>query len=145
MNTSSVEMRRTAKNALAIVGALSLIIQGGAQLLRATGGPEVVTEISSPKGGYKAVHAVYLGSAIAPHCIDVLSVYRIDDGVGGTDESSRVYFGSCHSDAPAIRWLSENALQVRFSMAGALENIAELRLKPHAVDGQVKVSFVVAQ
>ncbi|MFD2367518.1 hypothetical protein [Pseudoduganella sp. GCM10020061] len=143
MTTTAARFKTGIATALAISGAVALAGHAFAYLLRTSTAPEVLTEVASPDGAYKAVHSVYLGGAIASHCIDVVSVYRATDRVDGGDESSRVYTGSCHTNGPALRWISKDWLEVGFSMTGALENVAEVRLSKHAVEGKVSVTFAV--
>ena len=155
-SSTGTTLARWAKNCLATIGALSIIVHGGSYLIHHLASDEVGVEIPSPDGKYKAVlFKEYGGAAGAGYCYDAISVVAAGGKVDSNDESQRVYLAGCHSlvdpltnnhtNGPEIKWLANNRLQIRFSANQGARGVSQLILKGFAASGQIYMAYVVSE
>ena len=137
-------IRQVIVGSLAIVGVVSIVTHVILPLFREK--PYAEKSFLSPSRQYKAVLYNWNGGGgLSPYCINSISVVpsALSDS-NASEDSYAVYTGACHavgdSDyAPAIKWLSDNQLEITFDPTLAARGVNKAILRGYAVSGRIQI------
>jgi hypothetical protein len=102
----------------------------------------VVAVTKSQDGHYSAVIFMHAGGgALAPFCIEYVSV--VDSGILPKDAWERnksVFTSSCNAQM-SLRWITDRQLEITFNPTLAAEGVDTARLRRYADSGHVEITY----
>ena len=140
---------------LAVIGGFDVVARAFALVYRnylASDGPGGVVVLSPDKMNKAVLYSEVGGGGISPYCFDYISVVpaTIKNSEANKDKY-RIYAASCHTfqdpatnngtNAPYVKWLSDDELEIQFSATEGARGIDHLTLKGYADHGKIRIKY----
>ena len=111
-----------------------------------------VTAFVSPDGKFKAVKLTMARGGASPFCFDSIAIIfaAYPDNFAERDKAYEIYSAPCdsfanHEKSPKIKWLSNTALQITYSINATGFTARKEKLKKIDVTKTVHVTFVARE
>jgi hypothetical protein len=105
--------------------------------------------VAAPDGRYKAVVFRLTQGGDAPFCYESVSVYLAiyPDDFAASEKGYQVYWSPCATpakaaDAPAVKWLSKDALEITYTPGPPAQDPTRLRRRVVDASRYVTVTYV---